>query len=234
MLHLLRMQAAALGQLESGATPEASEPLVLLQKAWQLQAELYQKVTDHRREMSIQGSTQTQEADFVFGKDEIANAKLTQRINQGVRYASPVPLHHKLFRFRAYSKPGPFRGSGKPMGKASKPYGGMSTQTGTYNNLSTSGHFFRGYRSPSRGFGGSGRGGYGSQFRGQGAPSRGKGKSARRGSLSPVLPQAEKQVGLVATAKGPTRSAAHPGTRRGASLETAKIRKRTTKKRRMW
>ena len=91
------------------------------------------------------------------------------------------------------------------MGKPARPYGGMSTPAGAYNKLSTTGHFFRGYGSPSKGFGGSGRGGYGSQMRGQGVPARGKGKSARCGRYPPLLPQVKREVTLVEAAASPAR-----------------------------
>ena len=116
ILHLLRLQAAAIGQLELVEQAELADTLVLLQKTWQLQAELYHKVTDHRREQSIQGSTQNQETDYLFGKEEIATAKLTQRINQGVRYAAVFTFPRKPFRFRTHRRAGPFRGSAKSFG----------------------------------------------------------------------------------------------------------------------
>ena len=147
MLHNLRMQATALGALEEIDNTDLLEPLILLQKSWQLQAELYHKVTDHRREMSIQGSTQSQETDFLFGKEEISNAKLTQRINQGVRFVSFSTSPTNSFRFRKNRRPGPFRGAGKPMGKAVKPYGGMSQSSRPDKPTLSTGNFF-GVRQP--------------------------------------------------------------------------------------
>ena len=110
------------------------------QMAWATLADLYHRMGDTRKEYSIPGST-TQNKDQLFGKEDLQQAQLTQKINQGSKKgwrSSPsgyeTPGHsgtlHSFRSFRSFGRTFAFgKGKGKSHGGFS--FGGKARSYGS-------------------------------------------------------------------------------------------------------
>ena len=113
LLHCLRLHAHVHQALQAKNVPEHE---VLLLQAWQLQAELYNKMSDYRKEQSIPGSTEMgEDSNALFQKDDITNFKMADNINKvtgrsrGKGYAAHDHVRRKRHRFRRFPRFGQWR-----------------------------------------------------------------------------------------------------------------------------
>ena len=95
-LHVLRMMTTAYIQDDEST---AQAPFLM---AWQLLSELYNRIQNDRKEASIPGSTPSSSTQL-FGKDELQNASMVQRVNQAGSFPQRFSKG-KSYRFRAYGR----------------------------------------------------------------------------------------------------------------------------------
>ena len=190
LLHILRTIAAEFGcaavRAREGKDANEIRGGSFQEKAFALGAALYFRLQTERKENSIPGSTPVE--DGLFSKDDIAQAGLKVKINQGAgkgkgkfRTYDPGP-----YSFRAFRITGRFQRPrwGKGKGRSTSSYKGQGGQ-------------WKGQGGQWTGQGGQWKGGQGGRSTGKGTRSTDRACSAMR-----ITPQVEAETAVVEASRG--------------------------------